>query len=368
MKFYASRENLLKGVNTVQRAVTTKNPMPILGGILLTAENNTLKLTATDLEIGIECTVPITVVEPGSIVLPSRYLADVVRRLPDMRIDFQLNKDNNMCTLKYGASEISIHGMEADDFPLLPMLDREKSISISTVLLRNIIRQVVSATSSESNRPLFTGVLMEISENRITMVATDTHRLAYRSGKISTDKELGNISLIIAGKTLSEISRIINEESPVQITFTENQVLFENDNICLVSRLISGQYPNYLQVIPQTHKSRIRLKTKDLLESTERAALLSREGSNVIKVTVEENNMSILANSPEVGRVFEQIPAYLEGEETSISFNSRYLLDALKAVESEELYLELSGALSPGVIKPAETDNFLYLILPIRTL
>ncbi len=368
MKLYASRENLLHGVNIVQRAVATKNPLPILSGMLITAEDNTLKFTATDLEMGIECTVPVTVVEPGSVVVSARYFSEVVRRLPDIRIELEVNPNNHSTNIRYGQSEISIHGMSPEDFPILPQLDREKSVTINGSLFRNMIKQVAFAASSDNSRPIFTGVLLEINGEHLKLVATDTHRLAFRSGKIASSQNLDNLSVIIPGKTISEISKITGEDSQVQLTFTENQVLFEIDNICLISRLINGQFPNYNQVVPQGYKSRIRVKSKDFLESMERASLMTKEGSSVVKISIEELSMNITSNSPDIGRIYEQVQIYLEGEETSISFNSRYLLDVLKVADDEEVYLELTGSLSPGIVKPVGNENYLYLILPIRTL
>lgn len=368
MKLYASRENLLQGVNIVQRAVATKNPLPILSGILITAQDNTLKFTATDLEMGIECTVPVTVIEPGSVVVAAKYFSEVVRRLPDIRIELEVNPTNHSTNICYGQSEISIHGMSPEDFPILPQLDREKSVIINGSLFRNMIKQVAFAASSDNSRPIFTGVLLEISGEQLKLVATDTHRLALRSGKIASSQNLDTLSVIIPGKTISEISKITGEESQVQLTFTENQVLFEIDNICLISRLINGQFPNYNQVIPQGYKSRIRVKCKEFLESMERASLITKEGSSIVKISFEELSMNITSNSPDIGRIYEQVPIYLEGEETTISFNSRYLLDALKVADDEEVYLELTGSLSPGIVKPVGNENYLYLILPIRTL
>ncbi|MFZ3172603.1 MAG: DNA polymerase III subunit beta [Carboxydocellales bacterium] len=368
MKIYASRENLLYGVNIVQRAVATKNPQPILSGILLTAEGDALKFTATDLEMGIECTVPVTVVEPGSVVVTAKYLSEVVRKLPDIRIELEVNSSNYSTNIRYGESEISIHGLSPEDFPILPKLDREKTVVINGSMFRNMIRQVAIAASSDLSRPIFTGVLMDISGEQLTLVATDTHRLAYRRGKISSSHNIDNLSVIIPGKTISEISKIASEESQVQLTFTENQLLFEIDNICLISRLINGQFPNYNQVIPQGYKTRIRIKSKEFLESMERASLITKEGSSVVKICVEELSINITSNSPDIGRVYEQLPIFLEGEQTNIAFNSRYLLDVLKVVDDEEVYLELTGSLSPGIVKPAGNQNYIYLILPIRTL
>lgn len=368
MKLFAAKEHLLQGVNTVQRAVSSKSPLPILSGILLTTKDNLLKFTATDLEMGIECTVPVTVEKPGSVVVPARYFSEVVRRLPDSRIEIETNLESQQITLRYGQSEITINGFSAEDFPVLPQIDGDNSITINASALRNMVKKVAFATSSETSRPIFTGVLLEIHGEELIMVATDTHRLAFNKGKAAVAAGTRDLSVIIPSRTVNEISKITGDDTQIRLSFSENQVLFEADNVCLISRLISGQFPNYSQVIPQGFATQVRVKTKDFLESVERAALLTKEGSNVIKISIEEMNMTLTSNSPEVGRIFEQLPIFAEGEKTEISFNSRYLQDVLKVSDEEEICLELSGALSPGIIKPTDNQNYIYLILPIRTL
>lgn len=368
MKISCTKENLLYGVQVVQRAVSSKNPLPILSGILLTTEENKLKLSATDLELGIECSVPVNVIEEGSVVLPAKYLGEIVRRLPDTKIEIETDKENNTTLIKYAQSEFNIHGFSAEDFPLLSSIDSQVNYNIRQELFRNLVKQVVFATSNDENRPIFTGCLMEVEDDRIALIATDTHRLSY--GNININREDKDfISVIVPGKTLSEISRLAtSDEQNIKFSIAENQIVFEMDDIVLISRLIEGQFPNYKQVIPQTYKSKVRIKTKDLLDATERASLLAKDGSNVIKLKIEGNTLIVTSNSPEIGRVYEEISIQLEGEETQIAFNSKYIIDVLKVVDSEEIFMELTGALSPGIIKPIEGENFIYLILPVRTI
>jgi DNA polymerase III subunit beta len=369
MKILCSREDLLYGVQTVQRAVSNKNPLPILSGIHIKTENNKLKFTATDLEIGIECFVPVTVVEEGSVVLPARYFSEIVRRLPDTKIELSTDKQTNLTTIKYGQSEFDIVGSNGDEFPMLPTIESEFNYSISTELFRNMIKQVIFATSSDDNRPIFTGSLLDIEDNNIVLVATDTHRLALRKGQI-TDGNINNnhVNVVIPGKALNEISKLSSAaDEKINITITENQILFQLNDICLISRLIDGQYPNYRQVIPSSFTTNVRMKTRELLESVERASLLAKEGSNIIKLSIENNILVINTNSPDIGRIHEEFNVFCDGEETKIAFNSKYLIDVLKIIDSEEIYLDLTGSLSPGIIKPVGSDNYLYLILPVRT-
>ncbi len=370
MKFSANKDTLQHGVQVVHRAVSTKNPLPVLSGILLKTENNRLSLTATDLELGIECSVPVNVEKEGGVILPARYLSEIVRRLPDVRINIEVNSENNTL-IKYGESEFNLLGMPADEFPILPAIDSESVLVIKQELFKNMIKQVVLATSADDNRPIFTGILMEIeSDSNIRMVATDTHRLAYRSAKLENgERKKFEKAVIIPGKTLNELSRILTGEGEdLQIAFGENQVVFEIPGVKFISRLIEGQFPNYKQVIPQGCKTKIRIRTRELLDSTERASLLAKEGTNIVKMNVSEEKLTITSNSPEIGKIEEHIHIKMEGEATQIAFNSKYIIDVLKVIDSEEVFLELTGSLSPGIIKPTESENYLYLILPIRIL
>ncbi len=367
MKVSTSKDNLLYGVQIVQRAVSTKSPLPILSGIFLKAFAGQLFFTATDLELGVECSIPVSVGEEGGVVLPARYLGEIVRRLPDIQIEIEVNKNNNSTLIKYGQSEFNLLGMAADDFPVLPSVDSQSIITMKQEMFKNMIKQVSFAVSSDDNRPIFTGILMEIKEDEIRLVATDTHRLAYRREKIEGMEVNKEMSVIIPGKTLNELNRILTGESEeFKTSFGSNQVVFEMPGIKLISRLIEGNFPNYKQVIPQGCETRIKVKTKELLESAERASLLAKEGANVIKVTVNGNIMLINSNSPEIGKIEEQLVIDKEGDDTQIAFNSKYITDVLKVIDSEYIFLELTGSLSPGIIKPADAKEYIYLVLPIR--
>ena len=367
MKFTANKDNLSFGVQVVQRAVSSKNPLPVLSGILLKLKNGQLIFTATDLEMGIECSVPVDTGEEGGVVLPSKYFGEIVRKLPDVKISLDVNKENNSTSIKYGQSEFNLLGLPADDFPILPSIDSESTLIIKQEIFKNMIKQVSFSVSSDDNRPVFTGILVEIENGSIRLIATDTHRLAYRSGKIENLDLDFSKSVIIPGKTLNELNRIMNSDSEkLKIAFGDNQIVFEMPGIRLISRLIEGQFPNYKQVIPQGCKTKIKIKTKELLEATERASLLAKEGSNVIKLNITSEKMIISSNSPEIGKIEEQINIEIEGEETQIAFNSKYLIDVLKVIDVDEILLELTGSLSPGIIKPLEGEDYVYLILPIR--
>ncbi len=367
MKVIASKDNLSHGVQIVQRAVSAKNPLPVLTGILVKASEGHLTFSATDLELGIECVTPATVEEQGGVVLPAKYFSEIVRRLPDVTINFESSKEKNNTIIRYGQSEFNLLGMPEEDFPSLPTVDSDSVLSVKQEQFKTMIRQVGFATSTDDNRPIFTGILMEIEQGNMKLVATDTHRLAYRIGQIDKAQESMEKSVIIPGKTLNELNKIMTGEGEdLKIAFGDNQVVFEMPGIRFVSRLIEGQFPNYRQVIPQGCKTKIKVKTKDLLESAERASLLAKDGSNVIKFNIEEEYMMISSNSPDIGKIEEQVPIVMEGEKTQIAFNSKYLIDVIKVIDTEEMMVELTGPLSPGIIKPIDDESYIYLILPIR--
>ena len=398
MKINTAKENLMYGVQMAQRAVTTRNPLPILSGILFQTKNNTLKVMATDLEIGIKCNIAVTTIEEGSIVIPAKYITDIVRKLPDVPIDINIDKNNNTVVIKYSSSaeysvnEVKLKGFSAEEFPSFPITEdkTEITIDISIVVLKEILRQVLFATSSNENKPVFTGVLFKVENNTLILVATDTHRLALRRISLPELVVQDDISVIIPGRTLSELLRIINnteafqssgESDTVKIAIGSNQALFVLKDTILVSRLIEGNFPVYEQVIPKEYKSRLKLKTKELLASIERAALLTKSGNQIIKLNTQptelsnhkQDLLSITANT-EDGAIHEEIKIYLEGEPIQIAFNAGYLTDILRTISAEEIYFELNGSLSPGVIKPIavensvkETENYIVLVLPVRT-
>ena len=366
MKIFCSKEALLTGVNAVQRAVSSKNTLPVLSGILIKAEQQSLQFAATDLEMGIRCEVPAQVVEEGIMVVPAKLFTDVVRKLPDTTIT--LEERDKAIKICYYQSEITLNGYDPEEFPLLPDLLDPKSYTLPTAIFKNMIRQTVFSCAIEENRPVFTGTLLLIEGSSIRLVATDTHRLAYSIAEIPNPKE-ANFSGIIPAKTLSEIYRLLRDEDEVlTINFSNNQVVFQFGTIYLVSRLIEGQFPNFKQVIPQSCETKVNLSVRSFMEAVERASLLSRDksGANIIRINVENNELKIDQTS-EFGKISEQIDIQLEGKGVMIAFNAKFLIDALKVIDSEQIIFELSGPFSPGVMRPLDNPNYLYLVLPVRT-
>lgn len=366
MKIFCSKDALLSGVNAVQRAVSNKSTLPVLQGILIKSEQESLQFAATDLEMGIRCEVPAQVSEEGTMVVPAKLFTEIVRKLPDTGIT--LEEQNQLITIRYYQSEIVLNGYDPEEYPLLPDLIDPISFTLATFIFKNMIRQTIFSCALEENRPVFNGTLLQIEGNNIKLVATDTHRLAYSISEIQNPLQ-SQFSGIIPAKTLSEISRLLHDEDEfLTISFNENQVVFQFGSIYLISRLIDGQFPNYKQVIPQTCETKVNLFVKTFLEAVERASLLSRDksGTNIIRINVEDNELKIDQTS-ELGKISEQISIEMEGKSVLIAFNAKFLIDALKVIDSDQIIFELSGPFSPGVMRPLDNPNYLYLVLPVRT-
>ena len=366
MKIFCSKDALLSGVNAVQKAVSSKNTLPVLQGILIKAEKQSLQFAATDLEMGIRCEVPAQVIEEGVMVVPAKLFSEVVRKLPDTTIT--LEEKDKAITICYLESEIILNGYDPEEFPLLPDLMDPISFTLTTTIFKNMIRQTIFSCAIEENRPVFNGTLLQIEGSSIRLVATDTHRLAYSIAEIPNPEEL-NFSGIIPAKTLSEIYRLLRDEDEVlAINFSNNQVVFQFGSIYLLSRLIEGQFPNFKQVIPQSCETKVNLSVRSFLEAVERASLLTRDksGANIIRLNIEKNELRIDQTS-EFGKISEQINVVLEGKDVIIAFNAKFLIDALKVINSEQIVFELSGPFGPGVMRPSDNPNYLYLVLPVRT-
>jgi len=367
MRITATKENLLFGVSAVQKAVSTKSTLPILTCIRIEAKNNVLYFTGTDLEIGIQCHIPVEVINEGIAIVPARHFSEIVRRLPDSTIDIQQLNEHELL-IKYEESQLSIKTLSPSDFPNMPEVFGEKEIKIKADIFKQMIRQTIFAAGSDDGRPLFTGVLFEYEKDKLRLIATDTHRLALRQGMIENDiQEAANC--IIPAKILGELARLIHDDEEVcHIKITKNLVSFKIANILIISRLLEGQFPNYRQVIPNKYNLKVKSSNRKFQEAVERIALFTtmNDNSNTVHIKIENNNM-VVSSKSEMGQGYEQFSIESEGENVSISFNAKYLLDAFKVMDAEIISVEFTGPLSPCIIRPAESENFICLLLPVRT-
>lgn len=377
MKFSIQRDYLVQSVQDVLKAVSTRTTIPILTGIKIVANQDGVTLTGSDSDISIESFIPIEedgdeIVEiftPGSIILQARYFSEIVKKLPLDTVEIEV-QNQFLTIIKSGKSEFNLNGLDAEEYPQLPQIEEENAFRIPADLLKNIIRHTVFAVSTSETRPIFTGVNWKIENDKLTCIATDSHRLALRNAKIESEQQT-NYNIVIPGKSLNELSKILDDSNDlVEITITENQVLFKTKHILFFSRLLEGNYPDTSKLIPTESKTEIQVNTKEFLHAIDRASLLAREAkNNVVKLSTLEGNITeISSNSPEIGKVIEEVQCLsISGEELKISFSSKYMLDALKVLEGTEIIISFTGAMRPFVIRGLDDEAILQLILPVRT-
>ena len=363
MKLICSKEYLLDGINIVQKAVSAKTTLQILEGILLEAED-TLKLTGNDLEIGIECLVEADIKEKGTIVLNSRMFGEIIRKLPNSDVLIEV-KQNNMVIIECENSHFELKGLPSSGFPALPTIEKQNSFSIPQKVLRDMIKQTIFAISIDENRPTLTGSLFEYDGNILTIVSIDGFRLALRKSEIAGGEQA--FSVIIPGKTLNEISKILQpvDESAI-VSTSKNQILFDLGNCKIVSRLLEGEFMNYKNVIPTEFGTTTQIDTKNLTSSFERASLITMDEKKYpVKLAIDDESLIISSNT-EIGAVREEIKVDLNGSRLEIGFNPKYFIDALKAIDEEMININFTSSIGPSTITPIDGNNFIYMILPVR--
>lgn len=368
MKIVCYKDTILKAINSVVKGVASKTTMPILEGILIQTNDNEIKLTTYDLEIGIEYIMECEVKEQGSIVVNAIMFSEIIRKLPDTEIHISVN-DKNLLEIECEGSLYKLATMNPEEFPELPKIEIENSIEVDQNVLKNMIRKTIFAVSSEESRPIFTGCLFEIENNKLTLVSVDGFRLALRS--IFLNKQSNNFKAVIPGKTLNEVNKIISDSfEPVKIGVAKNQALFEMDNCKVVTRILDGEFLNYKNVIPSNWETRIRVNKNNIQNSFERISLISastieKEKKYPVKVQVDIGKV-IISCTNQTGDAKEELYVSTEGKNLEAGFNPKYFLDSLKAIEDEEVYIEFGSSISPCLIKSIEDNNYTYMILPIR--
>ena len=368
MKFSCYRDNILKAINSVVKGVASKTTMPILEGILIQTNDNDIKLTTYDLEIGIEYIMECDVKEQGSTVVNAIMFSEIIRKLPDTEISISIN-DKNLLEIECEGSLYKLATMNPEEFPELPKIEVENSIEIEQNNLKNMIRRTIFAVSSEESRPIFTGCLFEIKENRLNLVAVDGFRLALRS--IVLDNQTNDFSAVIPGKTLNEVNKILSDSfEPVKIGVSKNQALFELDNCKIVTRILDGEFLNYKSVIPSNWETRVRVNKNNIQNCFERISLISsssieKEKKYPVKVSVEIGKI-VISCTNQTGEAKEEIFVSTEGKNLEAGFNPKYFLDSLKAIDDEEVFIEFGTKISPCIVKSVENNDYTYMILPIR--
>ena len=368
MKIVCYKENILKALNSVVKGVASKTTMPILEGILIQTNDNEIKLTTYDLEIGIEYVMECEVKEQGSTVVNAIMFSEIIKKLPDTEIYITLN-ENNLLEIECEGSLYKLTTMNPDEFPELPKIEVENSIELEQNMLKNMIRKTIFAVSSEENRPIFTGCLFEVENNKLNVVAVDGFRLALRSIYLPT--KVNDFKAVIPGRTLNEINKILLDSfDHIRIGIAKNQALFEMENCKVVTRILDGEFLNYKSVIPNSWETRIRVNKNSLQNSFERISLISsssieKEKKYPVKVSVDIGKITISCTN-QTGDAKEEIYISTEGKNIEAGFNPKYFLDSLKVIEDEEVFVEFGTNISPCLIKSVENNEYVYMILPIR--
>ena len=368
MKFTCYKETIIKAINSVVKGVASKTTMPILEGILIQTNDNEIKLTTYDLEIGIEYIMECDVKEQGNTVVNAIMFSEIIRKLPDTEIEITLN-DKNLLEIECEGSHYKLATMNPEEFPELPKIEIENSIEIEQNALKNMIRKTIFAVSTEESRPIFTGCLFETENNKLNVVAVDGFRLALRSIFLKT--KTNDFNAVIPGKTLNEVNKILSDSfEPIKIGVAKNQALFEMDNCKIVTRIIDGEFLNYKNVIPSNWETRIRVNKNNFQDCFERISLISsssieKEKKYPVKVNVDIGKVTISCTN-QTGDAKEEMFVATEGKNLEAGFNPKYFLDSLKSIDDEEVYVEFGTSISPCLIKSTENNDYVYMILPIR--
>ncbi|MEQ1858975.1 MAG: DNA polymerase III subunit beta [Chthoniobacteraceae bacterium] len=362
MKFSVSKEKLLEGLQVVQNVVSTRTTLPILSNVLLQADAAGVRLTTTDLDVGICGGIEAQVEKEGATTLPARRLASIVRELPAAEVVVEVDS-KNVASIRCGQSFFKILGLPEEEFPPLPKFDGAKEFTLKQNDLRDGLRKTSYAISTDETRYVLNGILFSFKENKLTMVATDGRRLALVDIEVEFARSQ-EVEIIVPTKCVTELQRLVGGEGDLKMSVGENQVAFEVNGTLLISKLIEGNYPNYRQVIPGEAKERVTLEREQFFNAVHRVSLLASEKSNSVKLVFSKGNLEIAANTPDVGEARESLAVNYKGREFSIAFNPEFLQAPLRALPDDEVFLDLIDEMSPGVIK-VQTP-FLYVLMPMR--
>lgn len=363
MKITFNKSELVQAVSNVQRAVSAKNSIPALEGILIKAYDNKAILCGYDLEIGIRTELEATIVEEGEIVLSAKLFSEIVRRMPDEIITIET--DEKLITyINSGVADYQIVGISSYEYPELPSFEELESFELNGNLLKNMIKQTYYAISDNQSKPIYTGSLFDLKDGHLQIVSVDGFRMAVRKEKIEGDF---NFNFIVPGKTLSEVLKInCDEEGTIRVIVGKKHVIFEIENYSVVSRLIEGKFLEYAGTIPNGAQTSLRVKTREIASSVERMSLLTSEKlQSPVRFIVADEGIK-LACTTVVGKASDYINLPFEGSEVEIGFNNRYLLDAIKNADTDELLFEFNGPLKPLKVLPVEGDSFIFLVVPMR--
>jgi DNA polymerase-3 subunit beta len=373
MKLSCLQENLSRGLGTVGRAVAARTTLPVTQNVLLATDGGRLKLAATNLEIAISCWIGAKVEEEGAITVPARLLSEFVGSLPADKLEMAVPGGSRVLELRCARFQARISGTDASDFPPIPQLAQGITTSIEAEALRQAITQVVMAAATDESRPVLTGVHCEFDGDRLTLAAADGFRLAVRYTTLATPMP-EKMTAIVPARSLNELHRLAaDQEEPVQITLNpqRGQVLFRLKNIEMVSQLIQGNFPNYAQLIPQSYTTRAVVDVAEFTRATRMAAIFARDGAGIVRLVTTPGaeaapgKMTVSARAEEIGDNVSELDASVEGQDSKIAFNARYLTDVLGVVKQAQVALETTTPSSPGLVRPVGDDSYLYVVMPM---
>jgi DNA polymerase-3 subunit beta len=373
MKFKINQDHFSNGLQQVLNVVASRSTMPILSNVLVEAEKGHISLTTTNLDLGIRCRIKADVSDTGSITLPVRKLATIVKELPVNEV-FLETSDKNQAKITSGGSLFKIMGIGSEEFPPLPTFENRKVFELAQDEIVSMLKSVSYAQSTDENRYILNGVYFNFADEKLTLVATDGRRLGLTGLELEVSEENAG-SLILPAKTVAELERLMGKGERVNIAFNDRQAAFEIgldeagdsgliDHLYLVSKIVEGNYPNYRQVIPKETEHRVKIERELMLECVHRAALVTSDKSNSIKIKISKNLLEISGQSTEYGESHESMAIAYDGPEVQVAFNPQFLMEPLKALTKDEVFFEFKDELSPGLFKTL--DNFICVIMPLR--
>ncbi len=370
MKLSVMQENLARGLSVVSRAVSTRSTLPVLANVLLRTEDAGLKLTATNLEIGITYWVPGKIETDGATTVPAKLLTDLVNSLQGGdRVDLELGPGETL-DLRCGRFESHLKGIDAEEFPAIQTTGERPTTRISQKVLRRALEQTAFAAASDEARPILTGVLCRFEGETLTLAAADNYRIAVTT--VAVLDSVPDTSIVVPARALTELMRVLADtDDPVELVLAQskNQILFHLEGVDIVSRLIDGQFPNYQSILPTAHTTRAVVDREELLRAVRPAALIAHESANIVKLQFVVDGAAgiVVSANAEIGDHVGQVEAAIEGDGTTIAFNARYLADVLTNVTAEQFAIELQGPLAPGVFKPIGDNGYVHVVMPVRT-
>jgi DNA polymerase-3 subunit beta len=375
MEFTCEKSDLQKGVSAVERIVAARSTLPIVSYVLFQADKTGLRLSANNLDLGVELGLPAKVTKEGAILVPAKTLGGIVSRLPDTKISFKLTEKGTII-ISFGQSNFNVHTLPPDEFPALPKVKDGKTFSLPTNLFASMIKQTIFSVSSSEDKHVLTGVLLDLGkgmvgdDSSIRLVATDGYRLAKRGEKIKIKDDVKG-KVIIPAKALQELFRLIEldgGEDELNIHFSGDQISFRFSDVALVSRIIQGQFPDFRQVLPKKSGNKLVMNRRVLLEAAERAGVIASGSANIVRFEIKGGKLHLFASTPDVGTIDEIVEAEIKAEvKSQIAFNIRLIVDVLKVMETEKIVLELSDNLGPGILKEDGGSDYVYVVMPIKT-